>query len=99
MKLKKENNKNEENELLVNINSENMIDKRIKRRGGIKESYYNHNYFFLGKIMSHINNNNGKRNLINLKLKENRDKFIKERKENKKLQIPAKNYRKNNYDY
>ena len=55
IKLKKENNKNNDNEGITNSQPENINDKRNKRRGGIKESYYKHNYFFLEKIMSQIN--------------------------------------------
>ena len=91
LKLKKENNKNEENEGITNNNSENINDKRNKRRGGIKESYYNHNNFFLEKIMSQINTINEKEILINLKLKENIDKIISKRIDNKKQKIQLKN--------
>jgi hypothetical protein len=91
LKLKKENNKNEENEGIINNNSENINNKRNKRRGGIKESYYNHNNFFLEKIMSQINAINGKKFLINLKLKENIDKIINRRIDNKRQKIKLKN--------
>ena len=43
IKLKKENNKNDDNEGITNSQPENINDKRNKRRGGIKESYYGKN--------------------------------------------------------
>ena len=91
MKLKKENNKNEDNEGITNNRSENINDKRNKRRGEIKECYYKHNYFFLEKIRSQKNSINGNIILINLKLKENTDKIINRRIDNKRQKIQLKN--------
>ena len=76
MILKKE--KTEENEEKPHTLSfdSNPNEKKLKRRGGLKEKYLNHNYFFLERIMMQINKLNKKKKLINLKLKENRNKII-----------------------
>ena len=86
MTLKKDKNEeNEENEEKPHTLSydSNASEKKLKRRGGLKEKYLNHNYFFLERIMMQINKINKKKKLINLKLKENRNKIINKNKDNK----------------
>ena len=91
MKLKKENNKNEENDRYNILNLEKNNEKKKKRRGGLKENYPNHNYYLLAKLMLQINKINGKKNLISLKLKENRGKIINRNKGNKTRYLFSEN--------
>ena len=90
-KLKEENNKNEENEGYNILNIEKGNEKKKKRRGGLKEYYLNHNYYLLSRIMLQINKINRKKTMINLKLKENRDKIIDRNKEFKRRYLFSEN--------
>ena len=82
MKLKIQNlNKSEENEEKddknISYGYDNFLsEKRFKRRGALRDNNLNQNVFYLEKIMTQINKIKGKENIINLKLKEIRNKMI-----------------------
>jgi hypothetical protein len=86
MKLKMQNNiKSEENEEKeekdIPFAYDNFLSqKRFKRRGAVKDNNLNQNVFYLEKIMTQINKIEGKENIINLKLKENRNKILSKNK-------------------
>ena len=86
MKLKMQNNiKSEENEEKeekdIPFAYDNFLSqKRFKRRGAVKDNNLNQNVFYLEKIMTQINKIKGKENIINLKLKENRNKMLSKNK-------------------
>ena len=89
MKLKIQNyNKSEENEEKEDKEDKDipyvfdnfLSEKRFKRRGALKDNNLNQNVFYLEKIMTQINKIKGKENIINLKLKENRNKILSQNK-------------------
>lgn len=86
MQLKMQNyNKSEENEDKENKDFPYAYDnflseKRFKRRGALKDNNLNQNVFYLEKIMTQINKLKGKENIINLKLKENRNRILSKNK-------------------
>ena len=89
MKLKMQNyNKSEENEEKEEkedkdtpyIYNNFLSGKRFKRRGALKDINFNQNVLYLEKIMTQINKIKGKENIINLKLKENRNKILSKNK-------------------
>ena len=89
MKLKMQNNnKSEENEEkeekedkdIPYVYNNFLSEKRFKRRGALKDNNLNQNVLYLEKIMTQINKIKGKENIINLKLKENRNKILSKNK-------------------
>ena len=74
----------EESQNILSLDSFDLKEKRMRRRGGIKENFINRNYFFLEKLMFQIDRISGKQNSVDLKLKELRDAFIIKNKRKKR---------------
>ena len=76
--------KEEDNQNIISFFNNDLKEKKLKRRGGIKENFINRNYFFLEKLMFQIDKISKKQNIVDLKMKELREEFILKNKGKKK---------------